>query len=101
MCYIRDNPVRNGRRHFFWPGFIFHDEVDRIQFSNDFARTECCWREREKIFLFFSQHVCNSVQIINAQIMKSLIENLKIKNLLAGYIESLMNDESSQVVDVK
>lgn len=33
--------------------------------------------------------------------MKSLIENLKIKNLLAGYIESLMNDESSQVVDVK
>jgi hypothetical protein len=28
-----------------------------------------------------------SVQIINAQIMKGLIENLNIKNLMAEYIE--------------
>jgi hypothetical protein len=33
--------------------------------------------------------------------MKGLIENLNIKNLMAEYIEYLMNDESFQVVDVK
>lgn len=51
--------------------------------------------ETRKDFLIFSIKCVYSVQIINAQIMKSIIENLKIKNLLAEYIESLMNDESS------
>jgi hypothetical protein len=86
LCYIRDNPVCNGRRHFFWSALIFHDEID-IQFSNDSARTECCWREGKDFLIFFHIMCVYSVQIINAQIMKGLIENLNIKNLMAEYIE--------------